>query len=56
MSLFTNTTCLCHVRTHTHMHACMQVRMLADMHLDLTKALDVTLDAEGLLGTKRCKR
>lgn len=30
-----------------------KVTMLADPHLHLTKALGITLDAEGLLGTKR---
>lgn len=30
-----------------------KVLMLADPHLELTKALGITLDAEGLLGTKR---
>jgi hypothetical protein len=30
--------------------------MLADLHLDLTKAMDIVLDAEGLLGTKRYGR
>ncbi|KAK9825361.1 hypothetical protein WJX81_003739 [Elliptochloris bilobata] len=33
-----------------------KVHVLADPHLELTKALDVVLDAEGKLGTKRCKR
>ncbi|KAK9820372.1 hypothetical protein WJX72_009593 [[Myrmecia] bisecta] len=33
-----------------------KVRMLADPFLELTKALDVVLDAEAKLGTKRCKR
>lgn len=30
--------------------------MLADMHLELTKALDIELDASGALGNVRCKR
>ena len=34
----------------------VQVRMLADTQLELTKGLGLTLDAEGMLGTKRCKR
>ena len=34
----------------------MQIRMLADPHLELAKALGVTLDAEEFLGTKRSKR
>ena len=29
--------------------------MLADPHLELTTALGVVMDAEGKLGTKRCK-
>eukprot|EP00891_Asterochloris_glomerata_P005704 jgi/Astpho2/5704/Aster-02941 len=37
-------------------HASGKVRMLADTQMELTKGLGLTLDAEGMLGTKRCKR
>ncbi len=33
-----------------------KIKMLADPHLELTKALDIVLDAEAILGNKRCKR
>ena len=33
-----------------------KVRMLADTHGDLAKALGIVLDAEGMLGNKRMKR
>ncbi|CAL5218679.1 g387 [Coccomyxa viridis] len=33
-----------------------KVLMLADTQMELTKGLGLTLDAEGMLGNKRCKR
>lgn len=33
-----------------------KVTMLADTQMELTKAWDITLDAEGALGNKRMKR